>query len=192
MSPQPQSSSLRTRAAGGVFLAMLLFIGVPLAALLLAGPPSPNAPLIASVFGFAMTCFLFGAHYGRSRKIARNFGFELSVYEVPHEVQTMEIVVEAAPAVAKDMAIRALRYLNREVDIEPAEGTVRAVTPMARGSLGERIEVAIDPIGLSRSRLRLSSRGRLWTKYVDSGTNLENVARLSEFLRDFDVRGEPP
>jgi hypothetical protein len=202
MTPRP--AKLQTRSVARHFALCALMAGAPcagivmgmslVAAMLSPLPGVTSGWLIdavaAALVGLFVTTLGGSVQWMRSRAVARVFGHPLGRWEVLRAAQTSQVVVDRDPAEARDLACWALRQLNpRQLDESAADGAVRAVTRWSAWSMGENVEALIERLDDRRSVIYLSSRPRRGaTILADGAQNLENVSRLSAFLREFEQR----
>lgn len=186
---------LRTYSAIRLFATLGLGIGLPVTVIMMLGgamrPRGVHLPadlLLAVAFGATMTISFGTIHYYRSRAEARKSGFALPALRVPSTAQVLDVVVSVASPRATEMATRALQHLNPGGSITAGEpGKVKSLTPISLSSWGEWLVIEVKGIDAQRSMLRVSSRSRLWTNFLDFGKGLTNVSRLVSYLRDLDA-----
>jgi hypothetical protein len=199
MTDLPEADSLSAGPPGRTYSAVTLVvvvcasIGLPLAGLMLVSFASrpvgilPGDVFVALGFGSTMSTVLGAHQYFRARSVAGDHGFLLTPLQVPHASQVWRTTLDVSLNEATEMAANALKQLNptRPLTVEP--GKVATLTPIRFSTWGERLEIVLEQQQGQRTLLRISSQRRFGSKYFDAGKGVENIARLSGYLRDMEV-----
>lgn len=127
-------------------------------------------------FGFFMSLSVGGMHLLRSASVGQP-----DPNRVRHEAE-VDLPVPLEEAFERGLAaVRALPTL-RSVEAASSPTLVRGRTRMTWWSVGERIDVALTPLGEAATRIRIASRPALWTTRMDYGVNYGNVAAIRRAL----------